>query len=81
MESDEFQATIIDGSAIASVHGDPSVDVSRANVDFVVGDRPQFADETAGLLRSRLGAATLAMTIMLSAAFADNVVSRRRRQG
>ncbi len=75
MESDEFQATIIDGSAAASVHGDPSVDVSRANVDFVVGDRPQFADETADLLRNRLRAAALALTVILSAAFVGNLLS------
>ncbi len=75
MESDEFQATIIDGSAAASVLGNPSVDVSRANIGFVVGDRPQFADETAGLLRGRLRAATLALTVILSAAFAGSLVS------
>jgi eukaryotic-like serine/threonine-protein kinase len=74
MESDEFQATIIDGSVAASVHADPSVDVSRANVDFVVGDRPQFADETADLLRNRLRAAALALTVILTAAFAGNLI-------
>ena len=75
MESEEFQATIIGGSAAASMHGKPSVDVSRANIGFVVGDRPQFADETADLLRGRLRAATLALTVILSAAFAGSLVS------
>ena len=74
MESDEFQATIIDGSVAESVRQAPSVDVSRPNVDFVVGDRPQFADETADLLRSRLRAAALAMTVILTAAFAGNLI-------
>jgi serine/threonine protein kinase len=73
MSSDEFQATIIDGTSAASVP-DLSVDVSRANVDFLVGDRPRFADETADLLRGRLHAATLALTVILTAAFVSHLI-------
>lgn len=46
MESDAFRATIIDGLFATAVRAETSVDVSRANVDFVVGDRPKFTDET-----------------------------------
>ena len=51
-----------------------SADVSRANVGFVVGGQPKFADETADLLRRRLAAVTLALTIMLSLAFIGSIV-------
>lgn len=43
-------------------------DVSQANVGFVVGDRPKFADETACLLQQRLRAFTLAMLVIMTAA-------------
>jgi eukaryotic-like serine/threonine-protein kinase len=42
---------------------------------FVAGDRPQFSDETAALLRSRLQAATLVLSILLAAAFIGNCFS------
>ena len=48
MESDAFRATIIDGLFATAVRAETSVDVSRANADFVVGDRSKFVDETAG---------------------------------
>ena len=51
-----------------------SADVSRANVEFAVGDKPKFADETAGLLRRRLTAVTLALAIILSLAFIGNLI-------
>jgi eukaryotic-like serine/threonine-protein kinase len=40
---------------------------------FVAGARPQFSDETAALLRSRLQAATLVLSILLAAAFVENL--------
>ncbi|MEK6249914.1 MAG: protein kinase, partial [Planctomycetales bacterium] len=54
--------------------GDESLGVSKANVGFIAGDRPRFADETAGLLRRRLSAAALAMVVILAAAFVGNLV-------
>jgi serine/threonine-protein kinase len=51
------------------------LDVSRAHVGFVVGDRPRFADETTALLRNRLTAATLVIVVVLAAAFAGNLLA------
>ena len=51
-----------------------SLDVSRANVGFVAGDRPHFSEETAALLRSRLSAAALVIAVTLAAAFVGNLV-------
>ncbi len=64
---------IFDSSA--SVPGQNSLDVSRANVGFVAGDRPHFSDETAALVRSRLSAAALVIAVVLAAAFIGNLVS------
>ncbi len=44
-------------------------DVSQGKVGFVEGDAPNFADETAALLRGRLTAATLALLVVLAAVF------------
>jgi len=52
-----------------------SLDVSRANVGFVAGDRPHFSEETATLLRSRLSAAAWVIAVVLGAAFIGNLVS------
>src|SRR6516162_1980137 len=52
-----------------------SLDVSRANVGFVAGDRPRFSDETAALLRTRLSAAALVLAVVLAAAFVGNLFS------
>ncbi len=52
-----------------------TLDVSRANVGFVAGERAHFADETASLLRIRLVAAATAMAAVLALAFAGNLVS------
>lgn len=52
-----------------------SVDVSRAQVGFVAGERAQFSDETAALLRSRLTAAAILMSCVMSAAFVGNLVA------
>ena len=51
-----------------------SLDVSRANVGFVAGDRPHFSEETAALLRSGLWAAALVIAVTLAAAFVGNLV-------
>jgi len=50
-------------------------EVSRPNVGFVEGNRPQFYDETAGLLRARLQAAALVLSILLAVAFIGNLFS------
>lgn len=42
---------------------------------FVEGTRPQFSHETAGLLRSRLQAATLVLSIVLAISFIGNLFS------
>jgi serine/threonine-protein kinase len=51
-------------------------EVSRPNMGFVEGARPQFSDETAGLLRGRLQAAALVLSVLLSAAFVGNFFSQ-----
>lgn len=51
-----------------------SADVSRPNIGFVIGGQPKFADETVALLCRRLTAVTLAMTVILSAAFVGNLI-------
>ena len=67
-----MQPTVIYDSS-ASLPGQNSLDVSRANVGFVAGDRPHFSDETAALLRSRLSAAALVIALVLGAAFIGNL--------
>jgi serine/threonine-protein kinase len=53
----------------------PADGVSRPNMAFVEGTRPQFTDETASLLRSRLRAVSLVLSILLAAAFVGNFFS------
>jgi tRNA A-37 threonylcarbamoyl transferase component Bud32 len=72
MTRDRFEPTIVSNSA-ASAAG-ASADVSRADVGFVVGSRPKFADETADLLRRRLTALTLALAVILAAAFVGSLI-------
>ncbi len=67
MDPNEPEATIYYDSAALSAPGNVSADVSRADVAFVVGSRPKFVDETAQLLRTRLGAATYRNDSRLSA--------------
>lgn len=69
-----MQPTVVFDSSV-SVPGRNSLDVSRANVGFVGGDRPQFSDETAALVRGRLSAAALVIAVVLAAAFIGNLVS------
>lgn len=68
-----MQPTVIYDSS-ASQPGKNSLDVTRANVGFVAGDRPHFSDETAILLRGRLSAAASVITLVLGAAFIGNIV-------
>ena len=67
------QPTVIFDSP-TSQHRQSSLDVSRANVGFIAGDRPQFSDETAALLRSRLSAAALVIAVVMGAAYLGNLV-------
>jgi eukaryotic-like serine/threonine-protein kinase len=48
---------------------------SHLNMAFVAGTRPQFAGEIAALLRSRLQAASLVLSILLAVAFVANLFS------
>ena len=52
-----------------------SADVSQANVGFVIGSRPKFADETAELLRRRLSAVTLALVVILAVVLVGSLVT------
>jgi len=55
--------------------GGSQTGVSRPKVGFVEGTRPRFTDETAGLLRSRLTAAALVLSILLAVTFVGNLFS------
>lgn len=70
----QYDPTIDYDSATGNESQGPSVDVSRAKVDFVAGGRPKFADETAELLRTRLTAVTLALVVILAAAFTGSLI-------
>ena len=70
---DSIQPTII-SSPSASLPGQNSLDVSKANVGLVAGGRPHFSDETAALLRNRLTAAASVIAVVLLAAFVGNLV-------
>ncbi len=50
-------------------------EVSRPNMGFVEGTQPGFSEETAGLLRSRLKAAALVLSVILVVAFVGNLFS------
>lgn len=76
MESNDIQPTIVHESSSPVPNAtEGSIDVSRANVGVVAGGRPKFNDETADLLRRRLTAAALAMTVVLGVAFLGNLVN------
>lgn len=68
----DLQATII-FEASPPESKSPAIDVSQAPVGFVSGTAPQFSDETATLLRSRLKAASLILAITLTLAFIRNL--------
>jgi serine/threonine-protein kinase len=71
---DSNQPTAIYDSSL-SQSGDRSLDVSQAKVGVVAGDGPEFSDETAALVRSRLTASALVLAAVLAAAFAGSLVS------
>jgi serine/threonine-protein kinase len=68
----DLQATII-FEATPREQKSAVADVSQAPVGFVSGTAPQFSDETAALLRSRLMAASLLLAITLTIAFVRNL--------
>ncbi len=70
-----MEPTIAHHSTSSSHPDDGSIDVSKANVGFVAGDRPKFADETTKLLRSRLAAAAVVLLVVFAAAFVGSLVS------
>ncbi len=72
MTRDRFEPTIVSNSEASALGA--SADVSRADAGFVVGSRPKFADETADLLRRRLTALTLALAVVLAAAFVGSLI-------
>ena len=55
--------------------GQGAVEMSRPNMGFVEGTRPRFSQETAGLLRHRLKAAALVLSIVMAVAFVGNLFS------
>lgn len=68
-----LQPTVIFESPTSSA-SPGSLDVSRAHIGFVAGNRPQFSDETATLLRGRLSAASLIMALVMGTAFLGNIL-------
>lgn len=64
---------IIESNSGDGNSGHSSLDVSQAQVGFVGGQKPKFADETAALLRNRITAAALILSVILSLAFLGNL--------
>ncbi len=60
---------------VAAVPRKWALDVSLPKMKLVAGTQPEFSDETAGLLRSRLQAATLILSFLLAAALVGNFFS------
>ena len=71
---DAMQPTLV-YTPVGTADGGSSIDVSQANVGFVAGGRPQFSDETAALLGSRLRAAALVLLVTLIAGFVGNLLT------
>jgi eukaryotic-like serine/threonine-protein kinase len=73
ISNDNLQATI-DYSPLgeASAAGANPPDVSRAKVGFIEGSRPLLSEETAALLRQRLKAVALVLSITLTMAFVSS---------
>ena len=53
-----------------------ATEISRAKVGFVEGTRPQFADETAKLLRTRLQAIAFILSAILTALYVANLFAK-----
>ena len=60
----------------SSTSGGSSLDVSKPKVGFAEGPRRRFTDETADLLRKRLKAAALVLSVALAFAFIGNLLAR-----
>jgi tRNA A-37 threonylcarbamoyl transferase component Bud32 len=76
-QSRDMEPTIAYDSEASSASAsavNASVDVSRANIGFVEGDKPKFADETFDLLRQRLSAFTLVFTVILALAMIGSLI-------
>jgi hypothetical protein len=71
-ESSPENASLAEATTLAP---GASAEVTGARVHFIEGERPRFADETAGLLRMRLSAAALILLVVLAAAFMANLVT------
>jgi eukaryotic-like serine/threonine-protein kinase len=56
-------------------HSVKSIDMSRPKMGFIEGTRPGFSQETAGLLRHRLQAVALILSLLLVVAFIGNLFS------
>ncbi len=65
---------VLESSSEASTGVRSSVDVSAPRVGVVAGGRPKLSDETASLLRGRLTAAALVLSIVLIVAFIGNII-------
>ena len=73
---DNLQPTFVyEPDTDAENAGESSVDVSRAQVGVAGGQKPRFADETASLLRQRLQAAALILSVVLIAAFVGSLAA------
>lgn len=72
-QSDALQPTIV---SVKGRHQGKSLDVSRPKMGIVDGTQPRFADETAALLRDRLKAAAIVLSIMLALAFSGNLFTQ-----
>ena len=74
MTGDEIDRTIVSHSAASAVADSMAADVSQAEVGFVVGDRPKFADETAsespapggGSISAYVGALGISLATMVA---------------
>ncbi len=71
---DLLQPTIVfDGKPSSPAKNNRAPDVSQAQVGFVAGTGPRFADETAGLLRTRLTALASVLSAVFALAFVGNL--------
>ncbi len=71
---DPIEPTIVSHPQLNVAATVDSCDVSQAHVGFVAGSQPNFSDETAALLRTRLTAAALLLSLVFAAAFLGNLV-------
>ncbi|HEV3004212.1 MAG TPA: serine/threonine-protein kinase [Pirellulales bacterium] len=72
-DADRLQATLVYADAVPPERSGMSHDSSHARVAVVQGTAPDFADETAALLRARLKAVSLVHAVAFSTAFVGNL--------